>query len=98
MLYSWDMINEMEPAHMGLAPLLSNMGIVSFTPLMKPNTLPFGIYDQNLSGFLAGRFEKGDDSNLYDKFVNMREGIVKAVSIGVNGVANVNLSLYRLVF
>jgi len=97
-LMSWDMMNLIEPAHMGLSPLLSNMGIISFTPLMKPNTLPFGIYDQNLSGFLVGRFEKGDDSNLYEGWVNMREGIVKAISIGINGIANVNLSLYRLVF
>lgn len=97
-LMSWDMMNLIEPAHMGLAPLLSNMAIISFTPLMKPNTLPFGIYDQNLSGYLIGKFEKGDDSNLYEGFVNMREGVVKAISIGINGIANVNLSLYRLVF
>ena len=97
-LMSWDMMNLMEPAHMGLAPLLSNMGIISFTPLMKPNTLPFGIYDQNLSGYLIGKFEKGDDSNIYEGNVNMRSGIVKAISIGINGVAVVNLSLYRLVF
>jgi hypothetical protein len=97
-LMSWDMMNLIEPAHMGLAPLLSNMAIISFTPLMKPNTLPFGIYDQNLSGYLVGKFEKGDDSNLYEGFVNMREGVVKSISIGINGVANVNLSLYRLVF
>jgi hypothetical protein len=97
-LMSWDMMNLVEPAHMGLAPLLSNMGIISFTPLMKPNTLPFGIYDQNLSGYLIGKFEKGDESNIYEGNVNMRSGIVKAVSIGINGVALVNLSLYRLVF
>ena len=97
-LMSWDMMNLIEPAHMGLSPLLSNMGIISFTPLMKPNTLPFGIYDQNLSGYLIGKFEKGDDANIYEGPVNMRSGIVKAISIGINGVAVVNLSLYRLVF
>lgn len=97
-LMSWDMMNLIEPAHMGLSPLLSNMGIISFTPLMKPNTLPYGIYDQNLSGYLIGKFEKGDDSNVYDGCVNLREGIVKSISIGINGVANVNLSLFRLVF
>ena len=97
-LMSWDMMNLIEPAHMGLSPLMSNMGIISFTPLMKPNTLPFGIYDQNLSGFLIGKFEKGDDANTYEGFVNMREGIVKSISIGINGIANVNLSLYKLVF
>lgn len=96
-LLSWDMMNLIEPAHMGLSPLLSNMGIYSFTPLMKPNTLPFGIYDQNLSGYLTGKFEKGE-GNTYEGYVNMREGTIKAISIGINGVASVNLSLYRLVF
>jgi len=74
------------------------MGIISFTPLMKPNTLPFGIYDQNLAGYLIGKFEKGDDSNIYEGNVNMRSGIVKSISIGINGIALVNLSIYRLVF
>lgn len=98
-LYSWDMLNLMTPAHMGLKPLLSNMGIVSFTPLMQPNTLPFGIYDQNLSGYIQGRFEKGDEDNKkYDGYVNMRAGTCKCISIGINGVALVNLSLFRLVF
>lgn len=97
-LYSWDMLNLMTPAHMGLSPLLSNMGIISFTPLMTPNNLPYGIYDQNLSGYLQGRFEKGEESNLYSGHVNMRSGKCKCVSIGINGVALVNLSLFRLVF
>lgn len=97
-LMSWDMMNLIEPAHMGLSPLLSNMGIISFTPLMKPNTLPFGIYDQNISGYLIGKIQKGDDSQVYDGYVNMRAGSMKAISIGINGVANVNLSLFRLVF
>ena len=97
--YSWDMLNLMTPAHMGLSPLLSNMGIISFTPLMKPNSLPFAIYDQNISGYLKGRFLKGEaSSNVYTGCVNMRSGIVKCVSVGINGVALVNLSLFRLVF
>lgn len=98
-LYSWDMLNLMTPAHMGLKPLLSNMGIVSFTPLMQPNALPFAIYDQNLSGYIQGRFEKGDEDNKkYDGYVNMRAGSCKCISIGINGIALVNLSLFRLVF
>lgn len=97
-LMSWDMMNLVEPAHMGLSPLLSNMGIISFTPLMKPNTLPYGVYDQNLSGYLTGKFEKGDGQDVYSGYVNMRDGIVKAISIGINGVANVNLTLFRLIF
>ena len=97
-LMSWDMMNLIEPAHMGLSPLLSNMGIISFTPLMKPNTLPYGIYDQNLSGYLIGKFEKGDEANTYEGQINMRSGVVKSISIGINGIALVNLSIYRLVF
>lgn len=97
-LMSWDMMNLVEPAHMGLSPLLSNMGIISFTPQMQPNTLPFGIYDQNLSGYLQGTFVKGDSANTYQSHVNMRSGTIKSISIGINGVALVNLSLFRLVF
>lgn len=96
--YSWDMMNLMTPAHMGLAPLMSNMGIISFTPLMKPNTLPYAIYDQNLCGYIKGKFLKGDDNSVYNGHVNMRAGHVKCVTIGINGAALVNLSLFRLVF
>lgn len=96
--YSWDMMNLMTPAHMGLNPLMSNMGIISFTPLMKPNTLPYAIYDQNLCGYIKGKFLKGDDNSVYTGHVNMRAGNCKCISIGINGTALVNLSLFRLVF
>ncbi len=96
--YSWDMMNLMTPAHMGLNPLMSNMGIISFTPLMKPNTLPYAIYDQNVCGYIKGKFLKGDDNAVYTGHVNMRAGNVKCVTIGINGAALVNLSLFRLVF
>lgn len=96
--YSWDMMNLMTPAHMGLNPLMSNMGIISFTPLMKPNTLPYAIYDQNLCGYIRGKFLKGEDNSAYTGHVNMRAGHVKCVTIGINGAALVNLSLFRLVF
>lgn len=97
-LYSWDMLNLQTPAHMGLKPLLSNMGIVSFTPLMIPNQMPYGIYDQNLSGYITCKFIAPENSSGHNDFINMRRGKLKVVSIGINGVALVNLSLFRLVF
>lgn len=97
-LYSWDMLNLQTPAHMGLKPLLSNMGIVSFTPLMVPNQMPYAIYDQNLSGYITCKFIAPENSTGYNDFINMRRGKLKVISIGINGVALVNLSLFRLVF
>ena len=97
-MYTWDMMNLQTPAHMGLKPLLSNMGIISFTPLLQPNQMPYAIYDQNFSGFIKCRFEKGEESDVYDGYVNMRKGSVKVISIGVNGIAVVNRTIYRLIF
>lgn len=97
-LYSWDMLNLQTPAHMGLKPLLSNMGIVSFTPLMVPNQFPYAIYDSNLSGYITCKFVAPESTSGYNDFINMRRGKLKVVSIGINGVALVNLSLFRLVF
>lgn len=97
-LYSWDMLNLQTPAHMGLKPLLSNMGIVSFTPLMVPNQMPYAIYDQNLSGYITCKFVAPESTSGYNDFINMRRGKLKVISIGINGTALVNLSLFRLVF
>jgi hypothetical protein len=95
-VYTWDMMNLLEPAHMNLAPLLSNMGIISFTPIMQPNCFPYAIYDQNLSGYIEGEFMQGEAK--LEGRINMRSGKVKCVSIGINGIALLNLSMYRLVF
>jgi hypothetical protein len=97
-LYSWDMLNLQTPAHMGLKPLLSNMGIVSFTPMMIPNQMPYAIYDQNLSGYITCKFENPESTTGHNDFINMRRGKLKVISIGINGTALVNLSLFRLVF
>ena len=95
-IYTWDMMNLLEPAHMNLAPLLSNMGIISFTPIMQPNCFPYAVYDQNLSGYIEGEFMKGEQK--LEGNINIRSGVVKVTSIGINGIALLNLSMYRLVF
>ena len=97
-VYSWDMLNLLEPAHLNLSPLLSNMGLMSFTPIMQPNCFPYSIYDQNLSGYIQCEFLKGSDTNEYPGSVNLRSGVCKTISIGINGIALLNLSMYRLVF
>jgi hypothetical protein len=94
-LYSWDMMNLQTPAHMGLKPLLSNMGLISFSPLMVPNQMPYAVYDMNLAGKLI--FELQTPAN-NSNFVNLRNGVLKTISMGVNGCACVNLNLFRLVF
>ena len=92
---SWDMMNLQTPAHMGLKPLLSNMGILSFTPLMQPNQMPYAIYDQNLSGYISCKYEKPNGTSNH---VNLKKGSLKVVSIGVNGIALVNMNMFRLIF
>lgn len=96
--YTWDMMNLLTPAQLGLKPLLSNMGMISFTPVMIPNQLPYAIYDQNLSGYLKTKFKNGESGDNIDTFINMRAGRLKIISIGINGIALVNQSLFRLVF
>lgn len=94
-LYSWDMMNLQTPAHLGLKPLLSNMGLISFSPLMVPNQMPYAVYDMNLAGKLILELQAPQNST---NFVNLRNGCLKAITMGVNGCACVNLNMYRLIF
>ena len=96
-VYDWSMLNVFNPAQMGMNPLIENMGLLSFSPTLTSNTLPLAYYDSNINGYLKASFIKGDASNL-DTTVNLRDGTFKVISIGVNGVANVNLNLFRLIF
>lgn len=98
--YDWNILNEITPHLLGLYnPLLENMGLLSFTPKLAANQLPLAYYDTNISGFLRINIEK-DDSNQTQvpSVYNLKAGYLKVISIGVNGVASVNLSLYRLIF
>lgn len=101
--YDWDMLNIVNPAYMGLNPLMENIGIISYSPEIHANAYPLAYYDPNINGQLEGKFCLG--KNIYHNFVgadrysiNIRRGVVKIISIGINGVVNVNLQLYRLVF
>ena len=92
---TWDMMNLMTPAHMGLKPLLSNIGILSFSPMIHPNQMPYAIYDQNLSGYITCKYEMPNKSSNH---VNLKKGTLKTIAIGVNGIALCNLAMFRLVF
>lgn len=101
--YDWDMLNLVNPAYMGLNPLLENIGIISFAPEIHPNSYPLAYYDPNISGYIEGTLTVGQNlensligANRYS--VNMKKGKMKIISMGINGVVLVNLSLYRLVF
>lgn len=101
--YDWDMLNLVNPAYMGLNPLIENIGIVSFAPEIHPNSYPLAYYDPNISGYIDVTLSVGSniDNNLIgaDRYsVNMKNGKLKVISMGINGVVLVNLSLYRLVF
>lgn len=96
-IYDWSMLNVFNPAQMGMNPLIENMGLLSFSPTLTSNTLPLAYYDSNINGYLKARFLQGESDTL-ETYVNLRKGTFKVISIGVNGVASVNLNLFRLVF
>ena len=99
-VYDWQMMNEITPHLLGLYnPLLENMGLVSFTPRLSANQLPLAYYDTNISGYITVNV-LSDDSQVTQttSAYNLRSGYLKVISIGTNGVASVNLNLYRLIF
>ena len=88
---------------MGLNCLQENIGIVSFSPEIHPNNFPLAYYDPNIAGEIRCTFQVGntfDDtligSNRYS--VNLKNATLKAITLGINGVINCNLNLFRLVF
>ena len=101
--YDWHMLNIDNPAYMGLKPLQENIGIMSFSPEIHDNQYPLAFYDPNIAGELRFTFECGNTIdqaavgvNRYS--VNLRKGILKIVTIGINGIAVVNMSLYRIIY
>lgn len=99
-VYDWHMLNELTPHLLGLHnPLLENMGLISFSPQLASDKLPLAYYDTNISGYLTINI-LSDDSNKSQNIsaYNLRSGYLRVISIGTNGVASVNLNLYRLIF
>jgi len=96
--YDWDMLNIVNPAQMKLSPLIENMGLISFSPSLTANTLPLAYYDSNISGYLKAQFLQGEGSLTTGSTINIKRGQTRIITIGVNGAANVNLNLFRLVF
>ena len=101
--YDWHMLNIDNPAYMGLNPLQENIGIMSFSPEIHDDQYPLAFYDPNIAGELRFTFECGNTIdqaavgvNRYS--VNLRKGILKIVTIGINGIAVVNMSLYRIIY
>jgi len=97
-IYDWSILNVLTPAQMNLNPLIENMGLISFSPSLTSNTLPLAYYDSNISGYLKCELKSGENGTNFGQPVNLKQGIIKVISIGVNGVASVNLNLFRLVF
>ena len=99
-VYDWNLLNEITPHLLGLYnPLLENMGLISFTPRLAANKLPLAYYDTNISGYLTVNILPDDSQQMQTiSPYNLKSGYLKVVSIGTNGVASVNLNLYRLIF
>lgn len=99
-VYDWNMLNEITPHLLGLQnPLLENMGLISFTSKLAANKLPLAYYDTNISGYLTLKILNDNHKTAQTTSVyNLRSGYLKVISIGINGVASVNLNLYRLIF
>lgn len=103
-VYTWDMMNEISPHLLGChEPLLENMGLVGFNSKLASNTMPYAYYDSNISGYLKCTLLEGSDAALNTvqqtgAVVNLRSGKLRVVSFGTNGVAVVNLNMFRLIF
>lgn len=98
--FNWDVLNMMTPHLLGMEnPLLENMGLVAFTSKLVSNELPLAYYDSNISGYINASFLANSNTvNTVGSLVNLKRGSIKTLSIGINGVANVNLNLFRLIF
>ena len=97
-IYDWSTLNVLNPAQMNLNPLIENMGLISFSPALSANTLPYAYYDSNISGYLKAELKNGENGTNIGTAVNLKQGYIKVISIGINGVASVNLNLFRLIF
>ena len=97
-IYDWSTLNVLNPAQMNLNPLIENMGLISFSPNLAANSLPLAYYDSNISGYLKCELKAGEDGTNIGSAVNLKQGYIKVITIGINGVASVNLNLFRLVF
>lgn len=103
-IYTWDMLNEITPHILGCEqPLLDNIGLVAFTSKLAANTMPYAYYDSNIAGYIKCTLLPPSDSatavaQKTGTIVNLKAGKLRVVSFGTNGVALVNLSLFRLIF
>lgn len=97
-IYDWSTLNVLNPAQMNLNPLIENMGLISFSPALSSNALPYAYYDSNISGYLKAELKNGENGTNIGTAVNLKQGYIKVISIGINGVASVNLNLFRLIF
>lgn len=97
-IFDWSTLNVLNPAQMNLNPLIENMGLISFSPSLSANTLPYAYYDSNISGYLKAELKNGENGTNIGTAVNLKQGYIKVISIGINGVASVNLNLFRLIF
>ena len=97
-IYDWSTLNVLNPAQMNLNPLIENMGLISFSPSLSANSLPLAYYDSNISGYLKAELKNGENGTNIGTAVNLKQGYIKVISIGINGVASVNLNLFRLIF
>ena len=103
-IYTWDMMNELTPHILGCEqPLLENIGLVAFTSKLAANSMPYAYYDSNIAGYLKCTILPPSDSatavaQQTGTVVNLKAGKLKVISFGTNGVALVNLNLFRLIF
>ena len=103
-IYTWDMMNELTPHILGCEqPLLENIGLVAFTSKLAANSMPYAYYDSNIAGYLKCTLLPPSESSTSvaqqtNTVVNLKAGKLRVISFGTNGVALVNLNLFRLIF
>lgn len=99
--YDWSMLNLVNAAFMGFKhPLLENIGVLSFSPEIRPNSYPYAFYDPNICGKLYVELLPGEDASIGTNqyAVNVRSGKLKVITTGVNALVLANMTIYRMVF
>lgn len=96
--YSWDMLNLFHPSFMGIKPLMSNVGLITFSPNLPSNQNPYAFYDPTILGKITLEIVDKNGSSLDMNKVNIKTGSILVTTIGINGLVLAKMSMFKMVF
>ena len=99
-VYDWQTMNITTPLNMGLKnELRENIGIISFTPCLTPCEHPYAVYDNNvLNGLHVSICEASDTSTRLARRINIRNGRLKIIHVGWNGMVGSGMTIFKYLF